>query len=168
MTKDEARRILDVAPNAKRPEINAAYNTLRCKYVTKSQYSPDPHQRKMASNALILLQDAYRALPGRLAPAQSHCCSATTTVPQASIPRASLGGAPAQHHASSRGRPRTTASTARSSTPKRCASADRGRFRTASTGKQPVSRENKMAFVICTAMYMLALLILAKVWACIP
>ena len=168
MTKDEAPRILNVAPNSKRPEINAAYNTLRQEYVTKSQYSTDPGERSVANNALALLQDAYRERTGRPAPTHPKRKKAATTVQVSNIPRVSLGGSPARRHASSRGHPRRTASTARSSTPKRCASADRGRSGSASAGKQRVTRENIMAFVICTAMYMLALLILAKVWACIP
>lgn len=166
MTRLEAAKIFDVAPNSKPRQINAAYNALRHKYVRRAHYSTIPRERDEANTALVLLQDAYRVLTKKKAPARIKPSRAATTTPSSRIPRASLGGASPRSHEPARRRFRAVADKGASST-----SAPRGdgassRPQNTPGRRRPATIENKTAFVICTAMYVLALWILGKTLSC--
>ena len=147
MTKYEATRILEVPPNPNQREVDAAFTSLRGKYVATSQYSTHPGERDMASTALVKIQDAYHELTGAREPRQGKPNRAAVPVPSSSIPRASLGGA---------------------RSPVRQRRANRSQAKNSPKGKRTTTMETAAAFVICAAMFLVSLLILAKVWGCTP
>jgi hypothetical protein len=157
MTTHEAAKIIEVTPNSKPRQIDAAYNALRHKYVARAQYSTVPSERDEANRALGLVQDAYRTLTGRPAPTRIKPMRAARTAPSSSIPRASLGGKRTRHGRSS--------SAARSRTHPHGGVTNPSRSRK-TTNKSPwTSAENTVAFAFTVAIFVLALTALACVWS---
>ena len=154
MTKDDAARIFNVASNAKRREVDAAYSTLHHKYLTNAQNSTDPDERETAKNVLTLMQDAYPVLTGRQAPKRLKPTRARTNSSSSRIPTASLGGKPKRRRQSG-------AAEARSRT-RACQSAtNANRFRKTSTKGPWMNLENVVAFLISAGMFLIAISILA-------
>lgn len=164
----EALKILDVAPNSNPREIDNAYNALRHKYVTTAQYSTMPAERDWAINALGLVQDAYRTVTGRSAPASIKPSHVAPTAPSSGIPRASLRGALPRSHAPASSRCRAVADQRSSPRGARRDKKSVSRFRNAAQRSWPTSVENVVASLICVAMFLVALTILTGGWGCAP
>jgi hypothetical protein len=161
MSKEEAARVLKVRPNATRRQIENAYESLRRIYVSKSQYATDPREREVANNALGLLQEAYQTLTGTPAPISIKPHLAPAATPSLSIPRASLGGRPAQHRAPARSHSQTIWKKSKPHATKR-------QDRWAPNWSWPLTFKMRMptlekavASLICAVMFLIALLILA-------
>ncbi len=157
MTRDQAEKILGVAPHAKPREIDAAYAAKRQKYLTQAQYATNPHTRDVANNALVLLQGAHRVFTGKTGPVVVKPPRATASVAFQAIPRVALGGAP-----TTRARTRCAHTSATIGRPRWRLRAGRIReyvkiVRTQFARPCFASRESASAFIICALMFAIAL-----------
>jgi hypothetical protein len=164
MSIDEARKILNVSPNATRQQIGAAAASLCRKYVTQLQYATKPPERDFAAVALAKVQEAQHALIKAPVSTPIKPPRAASASAASAIPRVSLGG--------TRARAQTAACTpvptaaARARTPARTQSSAAGPVPARSPGRTRPSffREKAVAALICLAMFVLALALLAGAW----
>jgi len=92
MTHDEAARLLNVKPNARRGEVDTAFTSLRLHYVIPQQLSTDPLKRDAAVRAIGLIQEAYATLTGQSPDSAMPPPKSAPPIVSDDIPRVSLGG----------------------------------------------------------------------------
>lgn len=153
MTRDEAARLLNITPNAKRGEVDNEFTSLRLHYANLLQFSTIPHVRDGAVRALGLIQEAYTKLTGQSAPSAMPTPKSASQIASDEIPRVSLGGR------------RVDSKRSTGMSPK---SAGQSKWEWRLQFRWPIlpalwssNRETAVAKIICAVVFLLAILMLA-------
>lgn len=92
MTVNDARKVLNIHEGAARRQIDTAYLLNRDHLMLRARFETCPQHRDQAHQALALLNEAYQALTGVSAPPHGANNQVKMSDSAVNIPRASLYG----------------------------------------------------------------------------